>query len=428
MPLRTASRRFFCFFCERHGICLAIVADSDLPAVHWIKLIGDITRRLNMKKRLCCLLSILLVLSLLAGCSGSGEKSGDKPSVIYLASANPMTGDSAQFGDMKVKAIQLALDEVNANGGINGAEVKLLVGDDTGNPKEAPNVAQKFAADDKVLAVIGHWNSSCTLAARGIYEAAGIPVITDSVNKAITDGSTPHVYRISLTDTAQAKHLAKYAFDKMNKRRVAILYTNNDFGNGLMNDFSQAFKEMGGEVAATETFFEGQSKDFSPQLTKIKTTNPDLLFIAGYYVETALIAQQSQQVGLSVPMLGTDGISSEELIKLGGTAVEGILFTGFFHPEIKYPGTEEFVQAFTAKYNKEPDTYAALAYDSAKLILEAISKQGASREEIKKYLSGVKDFPGVAGPISFDSKNDVTRGIIILTVQNGKIVPAAVQP
>ncbi|WP_227764722.1 ABC transporter substrate-binding protein [Zhaonella formicivorans] len=379
-------------------------------------------------KKLSYLLILLLILSLVAGCGGSGGQSGDKPSEIYLASANPMTGDSAQFGDMKVKAIQLALDEVNAAGGINGAQVKLLVGDDTGNPKEAPNVAQKFAADDRVLAVIGHWNSSCTLAARGIYEAAGIPVITDSVNKAITDGSTPHVYRISLTDTAQAQHLAKYAYEKMGKRRVAILYTANDFGNGLMNDFSKAFNELGGKVVATETYFEGQSKDFSPQITKIKAKNPDLLFIAGYYVETALIAQQSRSLGLNVPMLGTEGISSEELIKLGGQAVEGILFTGFFHPEVKFPGTEEFVKAFKEKYNKEPDTYAALAYDSAKLILEAISKNGATREGIKKYLDEVKDFPGVAGPISFDDKNDVTRGIIILTVKNGKIVPAEVQP
>lgn len=379
-------------------------------------------------KKLRYLLILLLLFSLVAGCGSSGGQSSDKPSEIYLASANPMTGDSAQFGDMKVKAIQLALDEANAAGGINGAQVKLLVGDDTGNPKEAPNVAQKFAADDRVLAVIGHWNSSCTLAARGIYEAAGIPVITDSVNKAITDGSTPHVYRISLTDTAQAQHLAKYAYEKMGKRRVAILYTANDFGNGLMNDFGKAFNELGGEVVASETYFEGQSKDFSPQITKIKAKNPDLLFIAGYYVETALIAQQSQALGLNVPMLGTDGISSEELIKLGGKAVEGILFTGFFHPDVKYPGTEEFVKAFKEKYNKEPDTYAALAYDSAKLILEAISKNGATREGIKKYLDEVQDFPGVAGPIAFDDKNDVTRGIIILTVKNGKIVPAEVQP
>lgn len=370
-------------------------------------------------------IAVLLVLTMvfLSACGSSDSANSSK---IYIASANPMTGDSAQFGDMKVKAIQLAIDEVNAAGGINGKQVELIVGDDTGNPKEAPNVAQKFAADDRILAVIGHWNSSCTLAARGIYEAAQIPVITDSVNKAITDGTTPHLFRISLTDTTQAQNLAQYAYNQLGKRKAAILFTANDFGTGLKNDFTDEFIKLGGKIVASETYFEGQSKDFSPQLTKIKSQNPDVLFVAGYYVETALIAQQSKSLGLDIQIIGTEGISSDELVKLGGEAVEGIKFAAFFHPDIEFPGTKEFVEAFRAKYNKEPDNYSALAYDSAKLILEGIKQNGATREGITKYLNGVKDFPGVAGPISFEN-NDVTRGIIILTVKDGKIVPADVQ-
>lgn len=379
-----------------------------------------------MKKGLVVALMSMMLIFSLAGC-GTSTTSGDSQEDILIASANPMTGDSAQFGDMKVKAIQMAIDEFNSAGGLNGRQAKLVVGDDTGNPKEAPNVAQKFASDEDILAVIGHWNSSCTLAARDIYNAAGIPVITDSVNKAITDGTTPYVYRISLTDTTQATQLANYAYSKMGARSVAVLYTANDFGTGIKTDFIKAFEELGGTIVAEEKYFEGQSKDFSPQLTSIKAENPDLLFIVGYYVETALIAQQAKSLGLNVPMLGTDGISSEELVKLGGDAVEGIRFTGFFHPEVEYPGTTEFVQNFKAKYNKEPDTYAALAYDSAKLILDGIKQEGATREGINKYLSSVKDYPGVAGPISFDSKNDVTRKIIILEVKGGKIVPAAEQ-
>jgi len=378
------------------------------------------------KKSLVLLVVAAMMFTLVAGCGGGGGKTTDKDDIL-IASANPMTGDSAQFGDMKVKAIQLAIEEVNAQGGIDGRKVKLEVGDDTGNPKEAPNVAQKIAANDKILAVIGHWNSSCTLAARGIYEAAGIPVITDSVNKAITDGQAPHVFRISLTDTAQAQQLAKYAYDKMGARKAAVLYTANDFGVGLNQDFSAKFKELGGTITNSETFFEGQSKDFSPQLTKIKQGNPDLLFIAGYYTETALIAQQAKNAGLKVPMMGTDGISSEQLVKLGGDAVEGIKFTGFFHPDVEFPGTKEFTDAFVKKYNQEPDTYAALAYDSAKMIIEAIKVNGATRDGIYKYLQEVQDFPGVAGPVSFDKTGENSRAIIILTVKDGKIVPDEVQ-
>ncbi|NLX63143.1 MAG: ABC transporter substrate-binding protein [Tissierellia bacterium] len=381
-------------------------------------------------KKSLVFITLLLVMAIaLSACSSGGSENTNASSDgdIVIAHAGPMTGDSAQFGDMKNKAIQLAIDEVNEKGGINGKKVVLLTGDDTSNPKEAPNVAQKFAQDDRVLAVIGHWNSSCTLAARGIYNAAGIPLLADSVNKALTDGTTPTAYRISLTDTTQAQSLAKYAYEKLGKRRAAILYTANDFGTGLMEDFGKAFEELGGEIVATETYFEGQSKDFSPQLTKIKGTNPDLLFIAGYYVETALIAQQSKELGLDVQMLGTEGISSEELIKLGGDAVEGIIFAGFFHPDIEYPGTREFVEAFRERYGKDPDTYAALAYDSAKLILAAIEQNGASREGIMKFLDEVEDFPGVAGPISFDENHDVVRNIVVLTVKDGKIVPAAEQ-
>jgi len=376
-----------------------------------------------MKKR--GIIAVLLVLTMifLSACGSSDSANSSK---IYIASANPMTGDSAQFGDMKVKAIQLAIDEVNAAGGINGRQLELIVGDDTGNPKEAPNVAQKFASDDRILAVIGHWNSSCTLAARGIYEAAQIPVITDSVNKAITDGTTPHMFRISLTDTTQAQNLAQYAYNQLGKRKAAILFTANDFGTGLKEDFTDEFIKLGGEIVASETYFEGQSKDFSPQLTKIKAQNPDVLFVAGYYVETALIAQQSKSLGLDIQIIGTEGISSDELVKLGGEAVEGIKFAAFFHPDIEFPGTKEFVEAFRAKYNKEPDNYSALAYDSAKLIIEGIKQNGATREGITKYLNEVKDFPGVAGPISFEN-NEVTRGIIILTVKNGKIVPDDIQ-
>ncbi|KNF07473.1 ABC transporter branched-chain amino acid-binding protein LivK [Gottschalkia purinilytica] len=375
------------------------------------------------KKRLLSGLLIGLMAFSLVGCGVSG----DDISQIVIGSANPMTGDSAQFGDMKVKAIQLAIDEVNEKGGIDGKKVKLEIGDDTGNPKEAPNVAQKFASNDELLAVIGHWNSSCTLAARGIYDSSGIPVITDSVNKAVTDGTTPYVFRVSLTDTDQANKLAEYAYKKLGKKNAAILFTANDFGTGLKNDFTKKFESLGGNIVGTETYFEGQSKDFSPQLTKIKGKNPDLLFIAGYYVETALIAQQSKELGLDVDMLGTEGISSEELVKLGGDAVEGIKFTGFFHPEVEFPGTKEFVKAFREKYNKDPDTYGALAYDSAKLILEGLKKNGVSRDGIKKYLEEVKDFPGVAGPVSFKN-NAASRNIIILTVKDGKIVPADIQP
>ena len=384
-----------------------------------------------MRKLFAAALAFALCSSLFTACGGpSGPEGsgGETSGTIYIASANPMTGDSAQYGDCKVKAIELALKEVNDAGGINGQKLELLVGDDTGNPTEAPNVAQKFATDDRVLAVIGHWNSSCTLAAREIYNDAGIPVITDSVNKTITDGSCKTMFRISLTDTEQATLLADYAYNVMNVRKAGIMYTANDFGTGLQSDFSTAFTALGGTITTTETYFEGQTKDFSAQLTKIKQTEPELLFVAGYYTECALIAQQRLTANMDIPILGTDGISSEALIELGGDAVEGVTFGGFFHPDLEYAGTAEFVQAYRDAYGKDPDTYAALAYDSAKLIIEGIRANGATRDGIQKYLQDVENFPGVAGPVSFDENGAASRNVVVLVVEDGKICLAENQP
>jgi len=369
---------------------------------------------------------ILLALSILtmAGCAYPGDQSKKE---IIIASANPMTGNSSDYGDIKVKAIELALEEANKQGGINGRKLRLVVGDDAGSTKEAHNLAGKLVSDPEVLAVIGHWNSACILAARNVYNGAKMPVITDAVNKAITDGSTPYLFRISLTDTDQAGQLAEYAYKKMNFRKAAIIFANNDFGKGLKEDFWAKFQQLGGEITNIETYFEGQTRDFVAELYKIKKSRADFIFIAGYYSEAALVARQAKEMGLDIPLVGTEGITSEELIRLGGPAVEGIRLAGFFHPDIKNNDSERFVRAYKAKYGKDPETYAAMAYDSAKIIVEAIGKNGASREGIYRYLEELKDYPGVIGNISFNSRHDAQSKIIILTVKNGRFIPDSLQ-
>ena len=368
---------------------------------------------------------LLLCMALLVTACGSRS---DSPPELVIASANPMTGNSSAFGDMKVKAMQLAVEEINSRGGINGRKLRLLVGDDASSPREAFALAQKLAADGSLLAIVGHWNSACTLAARNVYNGAGIPVITDSVNKAITDGTTPYLFRISLTDTSQAMQLARYAYDKLKYRKAAVIYTNNDFGKGLREDFREAFQAMGGEVVAMETFFEGQTRDFTAELLKIKNAGADFVFIAGYYVETALIARQNRELGITLPLLGTEGTSSPELVGLGGRDVEGIRFVGFFHPDLPQNNGLAFVAAFRAKYGKDPDTYAAMAYDSVLLLVEAMRKAAPERSAVYRYLGEVKNYPGVTGNIGFNAKHDAQSRIIILTVKNGAIVPDAIQP
>lgn len=374
------------------------------------------------------LISSLLLFSalLINGCGNVREQT--KNDELLIASANPMTGNSSDFGDMKVKAIQLAFDEVNQSGGIDGKKLTLLIGDDASLPKKAHKLAVTLAADPKVLAVIGHFNSANTLVTRNVYNGAGLPVITDSVNRSITDGTTPYLFRIVPTDQVAAEQLVQYAVNKLYFKKFAIIYVNNDYSKDMKEYFRAKIRQLGSEVTAIEIFFEGRTKDFTPELEKIKHSAPDSIIFIGYDKEAALIARQARDIGITTPFISTDGISSQELINLGGTAVEGIRFNGFFHTSMKQNSSEKFSKAFIEYYGKEPDSYAALAYDSAQILIEAIRKNGASREGIYTYLTTLKNFPGVTGNITFDEKHDVHTTIMILTVKDGQFVPDALQP
>jgi branched-chain amino acid transport system substrate-binding protein len=345
---------------------------------------------------------------------------------IIIASANPMTGNSAQFGKYKVQGIQLALDEANAAGGISGSMLKLTVEDDQGNPKEAAVVAQRIISDDKVAAVIGHWNSSCTLAAGPIYDQAGIPAITDAINRKIS-GSSKWMFRISQTDLSESAQLADYMVDKLGGKRIAVLYSNNDYGKGLSDAVSEHLKKRNMEVVASDAFLEG-SNDFTPQISAVQAANPDVLFIGGYYREGALILQQARRMGFNVPVVGTDGFTTDELIKLGGESVEGVIFPGFFFADARFAGSEKFVAAYKAKYNEEPESYAALAYDSANMIIAGLKAGGGTpREAVQKHLDSLEGFQGVSGKHTFDEAHDTQVPLIMLAVKDGKIVLAPKQ-
>ncbi len=381
-----------------------------------------------MGSRLMIGIFIIGFVLLVSGCSRDTVGQQSKKDDIIIVSANPMTGNSKEFGRMKVKAIQLALEEANAAGGIQGRKITLMVEDDASSPKEAHNLAQKIVTDQAVVAVLGHWNSASTMAARNVYNGAKIPVITDSVNQRITDGTTPYVFRIIPTDKAEAEVLGEYSFYQLGLKKMAIIYINNDYGKGMKDYFREKLQRIGGEITAIEIFSEGRTTDFASELHKIKYSKPDGIFIAGYPSEAAFVIRQARGIGIDLPIIGTDGISSEEFIILGKEAVEGVRFNGFFYNGIQENGSEEFIKRFQDRYHEEPDSYAALAYDSAQLLIQAMKKNGASREGIYDYLSKVENYPGVTGRIMFDQHHDVNKKMMILTIRNGRIIKDSIQP
>jgi branched-chain amino acid transport system substrate-binding protein len=381
----------------------------------------------NVHKRFVKVAALVLCLALATSLGVGCKKDPEAKEPIYLASANPMTGDCGQFGIFKVEGIRLAIEQANAAGGINGRMIELIVEDDMGNPREGANVAQRIASNNKIVAVIGHWNSSCTLAGIPIYDSAGIPGITCSINEAIS-GASDYMFRISITDSECGKQLADYVVTTLGKSRVAIFYANNDYGKGQDTVFSQRAQELGANIVARESYIEGQSRDFTAQLTNIKRANPDVLFLAGYYTEAAMIVQQMHRLGLNIPVIGPDGLNNEMLVSLGGADVEGVMAVSYYHQSMEFPGTAEYAAAYKAKYGYDSDTFAALAYDATRLVIEAMKANGPTREGIRQYLAEVEEFPGVAGPITFNELNDVTRDIIVLIVRDGVLVPADVQP
>jgi branched-chain amino acid transport system substrate-binding protein len=374
------------------------------------------------------ILTIVSVLMLALTISLSCKKKGAEEILIGVAA--PFTGDGAQFGDMIRKGATMMMEKVNAEGGINGANIKLVFEDDKGDPREAANVAQKLASDMKVVAVVGHFNSSCSKAAKPIYKQMKIVELSPgSTNKDVCIGSD-WTFRDVYRDDFQGHAIADYINSVLGVKKVAIFYDNDDYGMGLMEFFSERAKELGMEIVRTEAYTR-DTQEFTPQLTNIKKENPDIIFISGLYTQAAMICSQARRLGMTTPFMGGDGLMSSDLIKIGGDAVEGILITCPFIPEMAGEAGADFVKAFRAKYGEDPDAWAALTYDAVGIILQAIKNVDTDREKIREYMSQMttkeKGYSGVTGVTVFDENGDCIKPLFVATVKDGKFTPAEKQ-
>jgi branched-chain amino acid transport system substrate-binding protein len=318
---------------------------------------------------------------------------------------------------------KMAAKEINAAGGINGAQIVLVPQDDKSDPKEAANIATKFTADSSIVAVLGNYNSSCVLAGAPIYDQAMLPVIHVGTSPEFSTMDNPYVFRISMTDAFQGSFVTDWLYSEGHKN-VAIMYENDDYGNGLKITASNEMAKDGGKVTGTYSYDLGATKDFTPLLTSIKGSGADAIFIGGLYTEGALICKQMQSLGMTLPVYGTDGLYETDLITLGGDAVEGFRVSGMFLPNSSDPKVAAFVSAYKAAYNSTPGTYAALDYDAMKLLASAITAVGTDHQKLQAYLAAMPSpYSGVTGNLSFDAHHDCQRpGVNKLTVKNGQWV------
>lgn len=372
-----------------------------------------------MRKMGSFIAALSLAMAVLTGCGGnatSGEANGD---TLKIGLAAPLTGASAQDGESIKKGAELAIKLANEAGGIDGKKLALAAEDDKGDPKEATTVANKLASNKSILAVVGHFNSSATLAGAPVYNKSKVVEISPGSSSPKVSEAGEYTFRVITTDAFQGDYMAKWTKEEGFKK-VAILYEQTDYGVGLEEVYRKAAEANGIQIVASEAYTAGQTKDFAAILTKVKEQQPDALFIGGLYNEAAIIAKQSKQLGLTVPFLGVDGLFSDALIKLGGDAVEGFLLPGFFNVDSEIKETKDFVEAYKEAYNESPGTYAAYAFDATNILIEAIKANGADREKVKEYLTTLKGYQGATGVHTFDENGDVLKDPEKLVVKDGK--------
>jgi len=373
---------------------------------------------MKQKRKLSIGLIAILLIGILSACSNNSGSS--ESNTIRIGLAAPISGTQAQYGTAFKNGAELAAAQINESGGIDGKQVEIVVSDDKGDSNEAVTVANKFVSDKSILAVVGHFNSSATLATAPVYNKSKIVQISPSSSAPGVTDAGEYTYRVITTDAFQADYLADWS-KELGYSKVALIYEQSDFGIGLLDVYKQAAPENNIEITATEAYNPGE-KDFSTVLTKIKATNPDAIFIGGFYNEAALIAQQAQKLGMDVEFIGVDSLYSEALLELGQQSVEDFKLIGFFFPGGDNAKATEFAEQYQASYNSKPDTYAAYSYVATSLIIDAIKEQGADRESIKTFLDQVKDYEGATGTLSFDENGDVVTVPSKLKVENGEFV------
>ncbi len=351
----------------------------------------------------------------LAGCKSGG---GNTIKVGEFAS---LTGKEATFGTSSHEGTQLAIDEINKVGGVLGKQIELLTEDNQSKAGEPRNIVNKLISRDGVVAILGEVASSRSLEAAPTAQDAKIPMISPaSTNPKVTEVGD-YIFRVCFIDPFQGTVMANFATKTLNAKKVAVLTdAKSDYSKGLAKYFKEQFAKNGGTLAS-ELDYNGGDKDFKAQLTTIKGASPDAVFLPGYYNDVALIATQAKEIGLNIPLFGGDGWESENLLQVGKEAVEGNYFSTHCSPEDKSPKMTSFVAAYKAKYNKAPDAMAALGYDSAYVLTEAIRRAGTTEgSKLRDAIAATKDFDGVTGKFSLDEKRNAVKSAAILQIKGGK--------
>jgi branched-chain amino acid transport system substrate-binding protein len=364
-------------------------------------------------KRFLSLASSLLVILAITSCT---KKANDNE--ILLGSYSSNTGATGSFGILQKQGIEMAVEEINAKGGINGKKITLINYDNKSENDETLAVVNRLVSQDNVLAIIGETTSGKSKIGAQIAQANKVVMLSPSATNPDVTKVGNYIFRACFIDPFQGKVMAKFMTENLKFKKAAILRdVKSDYSVGLSDVFTEEIKKMGGEIVADVSYQEGDI-DFKSQLTAIKAKKPEAIFVPGYYNEVALLAKQLKELGMTQTLLGGDGWSSPKLYEIAKEAMNGHYFSNHYTTESTDPKTVEFVKSYKAKHKEDPDVMAALGYDAVYLLAEAIKNaKEVNRETVREELSKIKDFAGVTGKMSMDeNRNAVKSAVVVKTV------------
>ncbi|HEY6840978.1 MAG TPA: ABC transporter substrate-binding protein [Chthoniobacterales bacterium] len=344
---------------------------------------------------------------------------------VKIGEVDPLTGGVSQFGIGCHQGFVLAFEEINGEGGILGQKIELVTEDDQSKPGQSATAVRKLITQDKVVAILGDATSSATLEAAPIAQSDKIPMITPTAtNPRITEVGD-FIFRVCFLDEFQGRVLAKFAREKLKAQRIFTLTdVKQDYSVDLLKFFKDEFTKLGGTIVGEQSYSTGDI-DFRAQLTPIRGTKPDAVYVPGYYQEVALIVKQGRQIGLTMPFIGCDGWANQALVTIGGKAIDGCFFTNHFSPDDQSPIVKSFVAKYQEKYGALPDTFSALGYDAARLLADALKRAGSTDSPaLREALAKTQAFPGVTGQISINANRNASKPGLIVTVKDGKFVIA----
>lgn len=380
----------------------------------------------NWKRLTSAALAAMVLAAVAAGCGGGDKKKEAASDTIKVGACFELTGNVANYGKAANMGLKMAIDEVNAKGGVNGKKLSIIEADNKSEPSESGNAYTKLITQNKVVAIVGPATSGCVAAGTPICEGNKVPQLAPCATApgiTVNNGKVrPFTFRACFIDPFQGKVMGEFANNSLKVKNVAILKdSSSDYAKGLAQVFRATFEGKGGKIVGEEAYL-SKDTDFKAALTKLKASNPDAIYVPGYYEEVSKIIKQARELGITAPMLGCDGWESPKLAEIAGAAaLKDCYYVSAFSADDKDPSVQNFIKAFKEKYKSEPDIFSMQGYNAGLVLADALKRaNGGNGEALAKAIEATKDLPVASGKLTFDANHDPVMAALIINFENGK--------